>query len=109
MATALLHRKRDVHVPDVMAECFFVRYSGTVVVTNFTDLCITWPDAVGCIRADVPCCMTTSGPDVNEVRQERFASKPGLDTSAAARREEVDMVVAGQQRLWIDCCITQPR
>ncbi|MDI0933715.1 hypothetical protein NEL76_11280, partial [Escherichia coli] len=24
-------------------------------------------------------------------------------------REEVDMVVAGQQRSWIDCCITQPR
>ncbi|EGU96651.1 hypothetical protein HMPREF9349_03483 [Escherichia coli MS 79-10] len=24
-------------------------------------------------------------------------------------REEVDMVVAGQQRSWIDCCISQPR
>lgn len=32
----------------------------------------------------------------------------GLDTSAGTP-EEVDMVVAGQQRSWIDCCITQPR
>ncbi|WP_204279032.1 hypothetical protein, partial [Klebsiella aerogenes] len=61
-----------------------------------------------CIRADVPCCMTTSGPDVNESVRNASLRNPAW-IPAPARREEVDMVVAGQQRSWIDCCITQPR
>ncbi|MGC6745455.1 hypothetical protein ACP0HM_17320 [Escherichia coli] len=35
-----------------------------------------------CIRVDVPCCMTTSGPDVNESVRNASLSKPGTDTSA---------------------------
>lgn len=43
MATALLALRKKLTRQDVMAEvpgdhCFFVRYSGTVVVTNFTGL-----------------------------------------------------------------------
>ena len=54
MATALLALRKKLTRQDVMAEvpgdhCFFVRYSGTVVVTNFTDLC-TRPDAVSVYR-----------------------------------------------------------
>lgn len=50
MATALLALRKKLTRQDVMAEvpgdhCFFVRYSGTVVVTNFTGLC-TWPGSV---------------------------------------------------------------
>ncbi|HEC4300101.1 TPA: hypothetical protein R2W31_004696 [Escherichia coli] len=52
--------------------------------------------------------MTTSGPDVNESVRNASLRNPAW-IPAPARREEVDMVVAGQQLSWIDCCITQPR
>ncbi|WCQ56165.1 hypothetical protein NL418_010385 [Escherichia coli] len=53
---------------------------------------------------------TTSGPDVNcPDPSERTLLRNPAWIPAPARREEVDMVVAGQQRSWIDCCITQPR
>ncbi|NMQ81525.1 hypothetical protein HCN60_13360 [Escherichia coli] len=41
--------------------------------------------------------------------KERFASKLSQIPPLRHTREEVDMVVAGQQSSWIDCCITQPR
>ncbi len=42
------------------------------------------------IRADVPCCVTTSSPNVKYVRQkEQFASKLSLDTSSSTTRAKL--------------------
>ena len=43
-----------------------------------------------CIRVDIPCCMTTSGPDVNESVRNASLRNPAW-IPAPARREEVNI------------------
>ena len=58
------------------------------------------------IRADVPCCVTTSSPNVKCVRQkEQFASKLSLDTSSSTTGAKLRWRLPGNERCKVNFAV----